>query len=135
MSKGTPEARALILAPFSGLRLTDLRNTIDVTYESWFETRRIHEPAELASRLQREEIAILVVEADFVFQEVLEGAPSLRFVGICRNSTSHVDIEAATEHGVLVVNTPGRNAQAVAEHALGLMLSLARRIPATTGTW
>lgn len=129
--KGTPEARALIVAPFSEPQFAELGNTVDVTYESWFETRRIHEPDELASRLNREGISILVVEADFVFQEVLEGAPSLRFVGVYRNTTSHVDIEAATEHGVLVVNTPGRNAQAVAEHALGLMLSLARRIPAT----
>ena len=42
---------------------------------------------------------------------------------------SHVDVDAATRHGVAVVNAPGRNSQAVAEHALGLMLSLARGIP------
>ena len=121
--------RALVLAPFSAPHLAALRQIIDVSYESWLETRRLYDPDELASRLREEEIAALVVESDFVFAEVFEGAPSLRLVGICRNATDHVDVKAASQHGVLVVNAPARNAQAVAEHALGLMLSLARQIP------
>ena len=49
-------------------------------------------------------------------------------------------MDAATAHGVVVVNTPGRNARAVAEHAMGLIFSLARRIAAahnyvTSGQW
>ena len=121
---------ALILAPFSPTYLEKLQQSIEVTYESWLETRRIYDPDKLASRLNNEQIDILVIESDFVFEEVFEQATSLRFVGICRSATNHIDIEAATRHGVAVVNTPSRNAQAVAEHALGLMLSLARKIPA-----
>lgn len=132
--------RALILAPFSPHQLEALREVVDLTYESWFDTRLIRDPRELAARLDSEGTAILVIESDFVFAEVFQGAPSLSFVGICRAATDHIDVEAATRHGVLVVNTPGRNAQAVAEHALGLMLSLARRIPmahryVTEGGW
>ena len=53
---------------------------------------------------------------------------------------THVDLEAATEHGVLVVNTPARNATAVAELTVGLMLALVRNIPAahqmvSSGGW
>ena len=48
-------------------------------------------------------------------------------LGVCRNNLDHVDLEAATEHGVAVVNTPGRNAQGVAELTLGLMISLGQR--------
>ena len=129
MSEGDPRTRALILAPFSPHALDLLRLDIDVDYESWLDTRKLYDPAELAARLASEGIAVLVVEADFVFEEVFEAAPVLRFLGICRGSTDHVDVDAATRYGVLVVNTPGRNARAVAEHALGLMLSLARRIP------
>ena len=128
--KGDQRMRALILAPFSASQLALLRRRIVVDYESWTETRRLFSGEELAFRLVGEGVAILVIESDFAFEEVFEGAPDLQFLGICRNSIQHVDIAAATARSVLVVNTPGRNAQAVAEHALGLMLSLARRIPA-----
>lgn len=82
----------------------------------------------------------MVVEADFVFEEVFEQAHELRFVGVCRGSAKNVDLEAATRHGVLVVNTPARNAVAVAELTLALMLALARNIPAAhefvkSGQW
>ena len=132
--------RALILAPFSEDHLSRLRRRLEVDYESWLETRRLTDPEELSARLNRQDIAILVVESDFVFEEVFEEAPHLKFVGVCRNATNHVDVDAATSHGVVVVNTPARNAEAVAEHALGLMLALARRTAAahryvTEGRW
>ena len=121
--------RALVLAPFSPRHLDRLRQSLEVTYESWLDRRRLYDPEKLASRLNSEGIAILVVESDFVFEEVFQETDALKFVGICRNATNHVDLEAATRHGVAVVNTPSRNARAVAEHALGLMLALARRTP------
>ena len=122
--------KALILAPFDARCLQELQGRVEVIYESWLETKRLYDPEELAARLEREKIEILVVEADFVLEEVFEGAPGLRFVGICRNATGHVDARSATEQGVLVVNTPARNSNAVAELVIGLMMSLARRIPA-----
>ena len=122
--------RALILAPFDSRHMVRLRQSLEVAHESWLDTRRLYDPDELADRIVEERIAVLVIEADFVFEELFDQADALRFIGVCRQSTGHVDVEAATRHGVVVVNTPGRNAQAVAEHALGLMLALARRIPA-----
>ncbi len=71
----------------------------------------------------------LIVEADFVFEEVFDAAPTLRLVGVCRNALNQVDLESATEHGVSVIHAPGRNTNAVAEMALGLMFALARHIP------
>ena len=121
--------RALVLAPFSEARLTALREIADLAYESWTDTRRLYDPEELGRRLGDDNFAILVIEADFVFAEVFDAAPGLRLVGVCRNTTGHVDVEAATDRRVLVVNTPSRNTQAVAEHALALMLSLARNVP------
>ena len=47
----------------------------------------------------------------------------------CRGTVTQVDVAAATEHGVVVLNTPGRNAVSVAELTVGLMLSLVRKIP------
>ncbi len=125
-----PQHRALVLTPFDEDQLLRLRCRVPTTYESWLDTLKLTDPDALATRLASDRISILIVEADFVFEEAFEETTSLRFVGICRNSTNHVDVDAATASSVLVVNTPGRNAQAVAEHALGLMLSLARGIPA-----
>ena len=120
---------ALVLAPFSPSGIEVLGRHLDVTHESWLDTGRLQDPDELGTRLNDERVSVLVVESDFVFEETLEAAGSLRLVGVCRTSVSHVDVDAATRHGVSVVNAPGRNSQAVAEHALGLMLSLARGIP------
>ena len=133
-------SRALILAPFSREALDILGASLPVIYESWMDTRRLYAPDELSERIVREDVGMLVVEADFVFEEVFQEAGPLRFLGVCRNSVDHVDLESATRHGVAVVNTPGRNAQAVAELTMGLILSLARRIPqmdnyVKTGAW
>lgn len=122
--------KALILAPFSSPALDRLRAEVEVYYESWLDTRRLLSPEELGQRLAAQDISILVVEADFVFEEVFPLAPGLKFLGVCRGGVHNVDIEAATQRGVLVAHTPGRNAIAVAELTLALMLCLARRIPA-----
>ena len=119
----------LVLAPFSPEGLAALERLGRVSYEPWTETRRLHDPEELGQRLEHGAFEALVVEADFLFQELFEAAPSLRFAALCRAALNQVDLEAATERGVVVVHTPGRNAQAVAELVLGLMLSLARHIP------
>ena len=128
LPEGTGITKGLILAPFAERELGRLAGRLYVEYESWMLSRRILDPDELAARLNGLEASILVMELDFVFQDVFEAVPSLEFVGTCRGTASHVDIEAATANGVTVVNTPGRNAQAVAEHAIGLMMALSRRI-------
>ena len=119
----------LFLAPFAEPELQRLARRLHVHYESWTDSRRLHDPEELEARLNDLGASLLVIEIDFVFGEIFEAVRGLEFVGICRASTNQVDVDAATARGVAVVNTPGRNAQAVAEHALGLMLALARRIP------
>lgn len=119
---------ALILAPFSDRHLQRLRRSVRVSYESWLDSALLYDPEELARRLRRERIHFLVVEGDFVFEETMEEAPELELIGICRNALNHVDVDAATDRGILVVNAPGRNAVAVAEMTVGLMLALAHRI-------
>jgi D-3-phosphoglycerate dehydrogenase len=121
--------KALILAPFDPLALERLRQRLEVMYESWMDTRRLLSPEELVARIHNDDLQIVVVEADFVFDEVFESTNKLRFVGICRGAVNNVDIEAATRRGVLVVNTPARNAISVAELTVALILSLARHIP------
>lgn len=62
-------------------------------------------------------------------QEVLKRASRLRVIGRAGIGVDNIDIEIATQRGILVMNTPGANAMAAAEHALALMLALARHIP------
>ena len=121
--------RALILAPFAEESLAALRDAgIETVHESWLESGELRDPEELGARIAAENIDALIVEADFLLQETFDAAPGLRFGGICRAALNQVDVEAATEAGVVIVNTPGRNANAVAEMAMALMLSVARRV-------
>ncbi|MFL6414089.1 MAG: phosphoglycerate dehydrogenase [Bryobacteraceae bacterium] len=73
--------------------------------------------------------ALLVRSAVKVTKEVLQRAPKLRVIGRAGVGVDNVDLTAATDAGVLVMNTPGGNAVSVAEHTLALMLSMARSIP------
>jgi len=132
--------KILILAPFAVPVLDRLKKNLDVVHENWMETKRLLSSQEFVSRIQEQDIPIVVVEADFVQREVFERATKLKLLGVCRADLVHVDVAAATERGVPVVNTPARNAVAVAELTLGLMLSLMRKIPAahnmvSSGKW
>jgi D-3-phosphoglycerate dehydrogenase / 2-oxoglutarate reductase len=63
-----------------------------------------------------------------VTERVLAATPGLRLVTVCRGGPVNVDRQAATEHGVVVTFTPGRNATATAEHTIGMILAAARQI-------
>lgn len=73
--------------------------------------------------------ALIVRSAVKVTKEILAKAPKLRAIGRAGVGVDNVDLPAATEAGVLVMNTPGGNAISVAEHTLALMLSMARSVP------
>ncbi|NDJ61137.1 MAG: phosphoglycerate dehydrogenase [Chloroflexi bacterium] len=59
---------------------------------------------------------------------LLDHAPLLRVIGRVGASVGNVDIEAVTRRGIIVMNTPGANAIAAAEHTLALMLALSRKL-------
>ncbi|MDR0841311.1 MAG: phosphoglycerate dehydrogenase [Christensenellaceae bacterium] len=66
---------------------------------------------------------------DQISEKVLSACPSLRVISRYGTGMDRVDLKAAALHAIAVTNTPGANAQAVAELAFGLILSLARAIP------
>jgi D-3-phosphoglycerate dehydrogenase len=74
--------------------------------------------------------ALVVRSATKVTRALLEAAPKLRVVGRAGVGVDNVDVEAATERGVLVVNAPTANLMSATEHTLALMLALARSVPA-----
>ena len=74
--------------------------------------------------------ALLVRSATTVDAEVLAAAPKLKIVARAGVGLDNVDVDAATERGVLVVNAPTSNIHSAAEHAVALLLAAAREIPA-----
>lgn len=75
-----------------------------------------------------EGINILIVHGAAVPREVLEASGDLRLICALRGGPKNVDIKAAGELGIRVVNTPGKTARAVAEFTLGGLLGLTRNI-------
>ncbi len=73
---------------------------------------------------------LLVRSATKVTKELLAAAPRLRIVGRAGTGVDNIDMTAASGRGILVVNAPGANSISVAEHALALILALARMVPA-----
>ncbi|MCH2173058.1 phosphoglycerate dehydrogenase [Myxococcota bacterium] len=64
-----------------------------------------------------------------VTEDVIAAAPELRAIGRAGIGVDNVDVPAATARGIAVMNTPGGNNVTTAEHAIALLISVARRIP------
>ena len=92
--------------------------------------RGANEEVELIRRV-RDAAAVLSLRAYSRFtKRVLDECPSLRMISIWGTGTDNVDLDACRERGITVTNTPGVNANSVAEQTLALMLAVTRQIPA-----
>ncbi len=106
----------------------DERDTLEPSTPS---ERRIREyaghPRQLIAALNNHDV--LVVHGAPVTDAVLDASPQLRLVCCARGGPVNVDIAAATERGIPLVVSPGKNAESVADLTLGFMIMLARGIP------
>ena len=93
------------------------------------DTRVGMKPAELMAVIGEFD-GLAIRSATKVTAEVLAAAPRLKVVGRAGIGVDNIDVEAATQRGVVVMNTPFGNSVTTAEHAISLMLALARQIPA-----
>src|SRR4029453_16881945 len=73
---------------------------------------------------------LIVRSATKVTRTVIDAGRRLEVIGRAGAGVDSIDVDAATERGVIVMNTPGGNPTAVAEHTMGLLLAMARRLPA-----
>ena len=73
--------------------------------------------------------AIIVRSATNVTSEVMGKTPKLRVVGRAGVGVDNVDVEAATERGIVVMNTPSGNTISTAELTFSMLMALARKIP------
>lgn len=72
---------------------------------------------------------LIIRSATKVTREVVAAAKNLKIIGRAGSGLDNVDIPAATKRGIVVMNTPGGNTVTTAEHAVALLVSMARRVP------
>jgi phosphoglycerate dehydrogenase-like enzyme len=94
-----------------------------------YTARGADQEEELIRRIGRARVAINIRAHARFSDTVFAKCPTLKLVSVWGTGTDNIDLGAAGMRGVTVCNTPGTNAFAVAEHALALMLAVARRIP------
>jgi D-3-phosphoglycerate dehydrogenase len=85
-------------------------------------------PEELREQIKDAD-ALAIRSATKVTAELIDAAPRLKVVGRAGTGLDNVDIAYASKKGIVVMNTPGGNTITTAEHAISLMLSLARNVP------
>lgn len=73
--------------------------------------------------------ALMVRSGTKVTKDIIEAGTKLQIIGRAGVGVDNIDVEAATQRGIVVVNSPGGNTRAAAEHTIALMLALARNIP------
>ena len=118
-------------APLRGPGFAKLRQLADVVYDPWIDQTplRIYSAEQLAERIAGEGADVVVVESDSVRGPVFEqGRRALRAIASTRGDPNNVDIAGATAAGIPVLNTPARNADAVAELAVALLLAATRHL-------
>ncbi len=122
--------RALVLSPMRGPGFEQLKALADVVYDPFIVPvpLRLYSDEQLAERVAAEGATILVCEADRVGPATLD--QPLVVVGSTRGDPNNVDVAAATARRIPVLRAPGRNADAVAELTVGLLMAAARGIVA-----
>ena len=98
----------------------------DFVHHEWGESQPLAGEDELVARIAG--YTVLITEEDEVTRAVIARSPELAVVVDTRAAPINVDVEAATEHGVVVINTPGRNADAVGDLTAMLMVMAARNV-------
>lgn len=108
----------------------------DILTEAGYEVALLEKYTEKADLLQAVTDAnALIIRSDKVDAEVIEAAPQLKIVVRAGAGYDNVDLEAATAHQVVVMNTPGQNSNAVAELVVGLLLyAIRNQFNGTAGT-
>jgi len=106
----------------SGIKLLKMEPEIEVDV-------KIGLPPEELKEIIGDYDALIVRSATKVTREILSAGKRLKVVGRAGTGVDNIDLESATERGIVVMNTPGGNRVAAAEHAVSMMLSMARKIP------
>jgi D-3-phosphoglycerate dehydrogenase len=109
------------------LQLDESKEMVPVTPSECSIREYLGTPPQIAARVHDAEI--LVVHGAPVTEDVIAAAPKLRLICCARGGPVNVDAAAASARQIPLVNTPGKNAESVADQALAFMVMLARGFP------
>lgn len=110
--------------PFAKKAVDGIREVIE---NAGYELKMLEKYTDKAELLEAvADVDALIIRSDKVTSEVLAAAPNLKIVVRAGAGYDNVDLEAATARGVVVMNTPGQNANAVAELTIAMMVFMAR---------
>ena len=110
--------------PFSKEAVTSIKEIVENAGHEFLLLEKYPGEAELIAAVG--DVNALIIRSDKVTGKVLEAAPALKIVVRAGAGFDNVDLEEATAHGVVVMNTPGQNSNAVAELALAMMIYMSR---------
>lgn len=125
MKISIPDDHPPVIADSSAL--LKLKAVDGVEVEIWND--RPDSDSALLERINGAHTVINIRSSSRFSNHVIESAQSLRHIAIWGTGTDNVDLEAARRNIVVVTNTPNTATEAVAEHTIALLLSLARRVP------
>lgn len=110
--------------PFSAAAVKGIKEIIEAAGYEFCALEKYPEQADLVKAVA--DVDALIIRSDKVTAEVLEAAKNLKIVVRAGAGFDNVDLAAATAHNVVVMNTPGQNANAVAELAIAMMIYMSR---------
>ena len=110
--------------PFAKAAVEGIKKIVDAAGYNLMTLEKYSDKSELIEACSKAEAVI--IRSDKITREVIEASPNLKIVVRAGAGYDNVDLEAATEKGIVVMNTPGQNSNAVAELAFGMMLYMAR---------
>lgn len=119
--------------PFAKIAVDGIRKEIETAGHELTLLEKYSSKAELLEAVK--DANAIIIRSDIIDAEVLDAAKVLKIVVRAGAGYDNVDLEAATAHGICVMNTPGQNSNAVAELAFGMMVMAVRNFyNGTSGT-
>lgn len=119
--------------PFAPAAVSQIKDIVEKSGNTFTLLEKYTEKSQLIEAVAKADAVI--IRSDNIDKEVIVGSSTLKIVVRAGAGYDNVDLAAASEKGVVVMNTPGQNSNAVAELALGMMVSMARnQYNGTSGT-
>lgn len=119
--------KILFTAEYDEEYLEELKELGEINIQGW--AKGIGKLSEEKLINLAKDVDIIITSYDDITKKIIENCKNLKLIACTRSTPVNIDLKAAKENNVTVVNTPGRNSDSTAEHTIGLMLSIARKIP------